>query len=276
MCLGTNLSVAGQEEAPLTRKEARSYRELGLEAQKQGDLQDALAYYQKSIAMDPEYPVTYNDAGIVLEVMGSPEAAKAMYLKAIELTPNYPDSYSNLAMLYESEGDYANAVTCWMKRDTMGSYNDPWTEAARRRIGDIAQAYPEVYGATSKKYHEGITPSEADSEKESPAAAAPEQQESYQSEPVQTEPPAPPQGESTPVYPESEPVASREPENTPSIAPRSDNKARAANYLIQAKQNFSSRNYVTALKEATVAEYLDPDNSEISSFVAEVRKKLLE
>ncbi|MEI6631437.1 MAG: hypothetical protein WCL25_02350, partial [bacterium] len=55
-----------------------------------------------------------------------------------------------------------------------------------------------------------------------------------------------------------------------------DNKSRAANYLRSAKGNFTRREYVAALKEATVAGYLDPSNNEINEFVEKVRKKLLE
>lgn len=57
---------------------------------------------------------------------------------------------------------------------------------------------------------------------------------------------------------------------------KQDNKTRALDYLASAKENFSRGQYVSALKEATVAGYLDPSNEEISAFVEKVRKTLLQ
>lgn len=269
MFLTANSGVAQGEKLSLIQNEARLYREMGLESQNEGELQEALAYYQKAIAMDPQYPLTYNDAGVVLEGMERPDLAKIMYLKAIEVAPNYPDSYSNLAIIYENEGNYTDAVTCWMKRATLGPPNDPWAEAARRRIGDIAKAYPQAYGLSSQQYQQGARRLSAKAE---------EVPFSYEAET--------PSSQSAltylkPQYPLSEQptIAYQDFSAAQGIAraggSSSENKTRASNYLMQARENFDAGNYVVALKEATVAEYLDPENSEVSSFVEEIRKKLL-
>ncbi|MFA5114444.1 MAG: tetratricopeptide repeat protein [Candidatus Omnitrophota bacterium] len=271
LLLAADSGTAQEEKLSLMQNEARVYRELGLEAQKEGRLQESLAYYQKAIVMDPQYPLTYNDAGVILEGLDHPELAKAMYLKAIEVAPNYPDSYSNLAIIYEDEGNYTDAATCWMKRATLGPPNDPWAEAARRRIGDIAKAYPEAYNVSSQQYQQGMPQLNAEAQKAS--GSSEEQLPPSKSLLTYLEPQHPLQGRRPTVAYPSSPAdhgvvrgagASR------------DNKTRASNYLMQARENFNTRNYVVALKEATVAEYLDPENSEISSFVEEIRKKLLE
>lgn len=136
--------------------QAQAYRDQGLILQKQGDLEGALAYYQKAILLNPRYATAYNDIGVILEAAGQPEEAKKMYIKATEVDPDYPNSYSNLALLYESQKDYTNAIIAWIKRSVLGGPNDPWAEVARRRLEDIARIYPEAYSEISEKYEKNL------------------------------------------------------------------------------------------------------------------------
>ncbi|MDD4980347.1 MAG: tetratricopeptide repeat protein [Candidatus Omnitrophica bacterium] len=55
-----------------------------------------------------------------------------------------------------------------------------------------------------------------------------------------------------------------------------DNKSRALGHLELARRSFYQGQYTAALKEATVAEYLDPSDTEISDLVNTIRNKLLE
>ena len=53
------------------------------------------------------------------------------------------------------------------------------------------------------------------------------------------------------------------------------NKIAALIYLARAKENFSKGDYISALKEATIAEYLDSSNAEISAFINKISKAML-
>ncbi len=226
------------------QKEARTYRIQGYSLQEQGDLDEALIYYQKAAGLDPGYAAAYSDAGVILEARGDRERARQSYLKAIEVDPYYPNSYSNLALLYEERGDYTNAILCWIKRASLDSYFDhPWAQTARKRLEEIARLHPEAYSGISQEYKQSL------------------------------------QGmASTPSlsglgYGQTK--VSLFSDETAASAEKADAKASALNYLASAKQNFAQGEYVTALKEATVAEYLDPSNPEISAFVEKVRRALL-
>ncbi len=231
------------------QKQARIYRIQGYELQKEGDLEGAFSYYQKAIYLDPNYVVVYNDIGILYESAGDIEHAKEMYLRAIDVAPTYPNSYSNLALIYEGEKDYAKAVVCWIRRAILGDQNDPWSEIARKRLGDIVNAAPEAYSNIEEQFKANI---QQLSGKE-PSLA----QFGF-------------------LTPESPKVTLFKEEKAPAEAVKPDNKARSETYLKRARDNFSKGEYVTALKEATVASYLDPSNSEINEFVDKIRKKLLE
>jgi len=244
------LSLPGfcaQSESPIVMyKEARAYRQQGWELQTKGDIEGALSCYQKAIMLDPNYAIAYNDVGVILETLGQPEQAKQIYLKALEAAPDYPNTYSNLALLYEDQKDYTNAVICWVKRAVLGQSWDPWTKAARKRLEDIARIYPEAFQAIGEQYKENLQQLE-DTDKVSSEGL----------------------GVLRPEEPQEISLFSED------AAQKPDNKERALQHLALAKQNFASGQYVVALKEATVAEYLDSSNKEISSFVDEVRRKLL-
>jgi len=123
--------------ATALQREAREYRQEGVEYQRIDDLDTAMVYYQKAIELDPSYTVAYNDLGIIYEAQGMSGRAEENYLKAIKINPNYLSSYSNLALLYESRRDLKKAADYWQKRAELGPVDDPWTEKARMRLSDI-------------------------------------------------------------------------------------------------------------------------------------------
>ncbi len=131
--------IYSEEDARLTplEREARDYRQQGVEYQRVGDLDMAMAYYQKAIELDHVYTIAYNDLGIIYEAKGMLERAEESYLKAIKINPNYLSSYSNLALLYEGKRDLQKAAEYWQKRVELGPIGDPWTEKAKARLSDI-------------------------------------------------------------------------------------------------------------------------------------------
>ena len=136
---GIAIALQQPEEKNLSdlQKQARIYRNQGLQLQRIGGLDEAMAYYQKAIELDPAYAVAYNDLGIVYESKGFIDRAEESYLKAVKIDTNYLSAYSNLALLYENKRDLQRAAFYWRKRAQLGSSDDPWTEKARQRLEDI-------------------------------------------------------------------------------------------------------------------------------------------
>ena len=128
--LTDDISITKQEQA-------KKYRELGLEYQRLGNLADALSFYQKAVAIYPDFAVVYNDIGVVYEGMGTPEQAEENYLKSIKIDPNYASAYTNLALFYEGQRNLDKAVFYWNKRAAIGDPLDPWTQKAVNRLSDI-------------------------------------------------------------------------------------------------------------------------------------------
>jgi len=250
-----SLSASSVARAELTemQKQARIYRLQGYSLQKAGKLQAALAFYEKALYIDPAYPALYNDVGIVEESLGDKDKAKEVYLKAIEVAPEYPNTYTNLALLYEGEKDYAKAVVCWIKRSVLGPSGDPWRDIAQRRLSDIQDASPQAYAEVKEKFADNLRKGKEKSQTVIKTG--------YLS----------PEGQKVSLF-----TPERKPAPKPAEPEALDSKQRAANYLASAKESYNRKDYVVALKEATVSGYLDPSNSEISDFVEKVRKKLLQ
>lgn len=126
-----------EDISDVKQEQAEKYRQLGLEYQRIGNLGEALGFYQKAVAMYPDYAVAYNDIGVIYEAMGDPGQAEESYLKSIKIDPAYPSVYTNLALLYESQRNLEKAEFYWGKRIEVGDQNDPWTQKAASRLRDI-------------------------------------------------------------------------------------------------------------------------------------------
>lgn len=130
--------------AVVINEEATAYRNNGYEAQKKGDYNRALVFYQKALAINPAYSIVYNDLGVLYETSGKKDKALAMYRRALKIDPDYPEVYFNLASLYEIEGDFVKAAYYWKKRIQMGQPNDSGTSTAKEHLRQIGQIYPEI------------------------------------------------------------------------------------------------------------------------------------
>jgi Tfp pilus assembly protein PilF len=131
-------STEREESLTALQKQARIYRSLGLQLQNKGELDQALSFYQKALALDPSYPVVINDLGVIYERQGFNELAKEYFQKAITIDPYYLSAYTNLACLSEKERDLKAAYLYWKKRAELGFSGEYWTEKAKQRVEDIA------------------------------------------------------------------------------------------------------------------------------------------
>jgi len=138
----------------ILKEEARFYRGKGYEAQRGGDLDTAMVYYQKAVELDPFYAAAYNDLGVIYDIRGFKDRAEERYLKSINIDPNYQSAYFNLANLYEEKGDFRKAADYWKKRIKIGDPNDPWTQKAKQRLENIGILWPDIAGQL--KYEETV------------------------------------------------------------------------------------------------------------------------
>lgn len=117
--------------------EAESYRILGYQYHRQGNIDKAITYYKKAIELNPEYPTAYNDLGIAYEQQGKLAKAEENYLKALQLDPHYLRAHTNLGFLYDRMGEYEKAIYHLEKRIEKGYYCDAWTKKVKRKLVEL-------------------------------------------------------------------------------------------------------------------------------------------
>ncbi|CAF1023400.1 unnamed protein product [Adineta steineri] len=143
------------------------YHQLGQIKRNQGEYQEALTYYEKSLAIletilpsnHPDLAESYSNIGVVYDNMGDYPKALSFYEKALairqqSLPSNHPDlggSYNNIGTVYDEMGDYPKALSSHEKAlairqqslpsnhpDLGASYNN--TGSVYMNMGDYSKA----------------------------------------------------------------------------------------------------------------------------------------
>jgi tetratricopeptide (TPR) repeat protein len=83
---------------------------LGVALQADGRLPDAIASYDRAIALQPDYAPAYNNLGTALRASGRLTDAAAAYQHALSLREDYPEAHYNLANVLTDQGKAAEAA----------------------------------------------------------------------------------------------------------------------------------------------------------------------
>lgn len=121
---------------------AEDYRHQGFEAQQKGNLDEALTFYTKALALKPgNLAVIYNDIGIVYERLGLKDRAEEYYLQAVREDSSYLPPYMNVAYLYKDQGKVRRAVEYFHRRIVLAAEDDIWARRAKQEIFELDPAY---------------------------------------------------------------------------------------------------------------------------------------
>ena len=102
-------AVAPQGQVPpLSDREMLEKRADTLMARK--DYRQAVAYYEKALALDPKNPVLYNKAGIGYHQQLLLDRAKKYYERAIKLNRKYSEAINNLGTVHYSKKKHKTAI----------------------------------------------------------------------------------------------------------------------------------------------------------------------
>lgn len=78
--------------------------------QEEGRLGDALADFDRAIALNPRIAQIWLDKGIVLHRLGRPDSALACFEEAVRIKPDYVPAWSNRGGMKLERGDIAGAI----------------------------------------------------------------------------------------------------------------------------------------------------------------------
>ena len=92
-----------------------AYNNLGVLLQKTRPADEAIAYYQKALQINPNYAEAYNNLGNALSQIGRTDEGITYLQKALEINPNYAEAHSNLGILLEKSGRIHEAIDHYRK-----------------------------------------------------------------------------------------------------------------------------------------------------------------
>lgn len=86
------------------------YNNRGVASHSRGDLNGALADFDRALEENPDYAEAYNNRGAARHARGDLDAALADYDRALELNPDYAAAYNNRGTVRHARGDLDGAL----------------------------------------------------------------------------------------------------------------------------------------------------------------------
>jgi tetratricopeptide (TPR) repeat protein len=106
----------------IAQMSAREYCNRGVAKQRSGDLDGAIADYNKSIELNPHSTTPFNNRGLVKMAKGDLDGAMADYERALQISPRSFEAYDNRGAIKQKKGDldgaladYNTAIKLWWK-----------------------------------------------------------------------------------------------------------------------------------------------------------------
>jgi Uncharacterized protein conserved in bacteria len=99
----------------------------GVDRYDAGDLEGAIAAYEKALEIDPKYHMAWNGLGNALKDLGRYTEAIAAYEKALEIDPKFDHAWSNLGVSLGYLGRYNEAIAALEKAlEIYPKYHHAW------------------------------------------------------------------------------------------------------------------------------------------------------
>lgn len=200
----------------------------------------------------------YRDQGLKMQELGDLDAAMKLYQKSEQLDPAYAVVCNDLGIIYEAKGMVDRAEESYLKSINIDpSYLSAYSNLAilyegERKLGKAAYCWKkridlgdpsDPWTMKARQRFEDIR-----------LALSPRPSSEIQ---------------------EREVVGLMKDVANEKYVVRHDDKAFARKKLQQAKFSYGKEDYATAIKEASDAQFLDPDNKEIDDFIVKTQSRAL-
>jgi tetratricopeptide (TPR) repeat protein len=102
--------LLGAGDVQARSEEAIKRNNFGADFLKQGRLDEAIAEFQRSVEVDPDYAAAHFNLAYAYDQRQRFDEAIAQYKKALQLEPNNLFGLNNLGVLYDKKGLYDEAI----------------------------------------------------------------------------------------------------------------------------------------------------------------------
>jgi protein O-GlcNAc transferase len=121
----------------------RSHNNLGRLLHGQGDLKGAHASFSEAVRLNPRYTTALNNLGAVLQAMSRFQEAAACFRSAIQQKPDYPEANFNLGAALQTLGDSVGALQHFQRAIELR----PNYARAHFQMGQVLEAFRHDYAA---------------------------------------------------------------------------------------------------------------------------------
>jgi superkiller protein 3 len=87
----------------------------GISFHRSGQLDEAIRWYRKTLAIQPDNPAAFSNIGVALQAKGKLDEAVTSYQIAITIKPGFADVYSNLGSALQEQNKLDEAVANYQK-----------------------------------------------------------------------------------------------------------------------------------------------------------------
>ena len=93
----------------------KAHYNLGIILAKQNIFNNAIYHFSETIKLNPYHYEAFNNLGITFAMQGKHEKAVSNYSKALNINPDYVEAYNNLGIVLENQGKYKEALALYFK-----------------------------------------------------------------------------------------------------------------------------------------------------------------
>jgi len=105
LCLGLVTCASSQKKLQQEREKDPQYQySMGAFYLNNSNLDEAIRFFQKALALDPRHFQSLNALGLVYSMKGNLPEAEKSFLKCLEISPGFAEAHNNLGMVYQEMG----------------------------------------------------------------------------------------------------------------------------------------------------------------------------
>lgn len=133
----------------------RVYNSLGVISDLENDYRQAIIYYQKALALQPELPLILNNIGYSRYMLGDLDGAEKYYRKAVQNDKSFARAWRNLGLIYARQENYEEAISAFIQVENLHeAYNDIGYICMLDGRHDISEAFFKRAIKLAPRYYE--------------------------------------------------------------------------------------------------------------------------
>lgn len=153
VCLACAACATTGDKDPLAKYPSTKLHEMGERFLAAGDYTNALKFLLAADQKKPDDPVINYELGLAFDERGIQNEALARFNKAVALKPDYSDAYNALGRFYGRQGNYEMALASFQKALANPFYQNP--QLVRYNLGLLYEAKSNPEEAL-KQYQEAV------------------------------------------------------------------------------------------------------------------------